>query len=80
MAVLVNSHGMVEKVEWANPNEENCKAASQFVRVVQRWGNNFHPALDSFGQPVSKWLQIPFVFGGGIGMMIKGTVNSFIRY
>ncbi len=79
VAVLVNSHGMVEKVEWANPSEENRKAASQFVRVAQHWGNNFHPALDSFGQPVSKWLMIPFVFGEGVELMIKAKANGFFR-
>lgn len=79
VAVLVNSHGMVEKVEWANPSEENRKAAAQFVRVVQLWGNNFHPALDSFGQPVSKWLMIPFVFGGGVELMIKAEAIGFFR-
>ncbi len=60
IAVLVNEHGMVDQVEWANPLGGNPKVAAQYIRVVKLWGNNFSPALDSFGHPVSKWLVIPF--------------------
>ncbi|GAA0878762.1 hypothetical protein GCM10009119_17300 [Algoriphagus jejuensis] len=65
IAVLVNEHGMVDQIEWANPMGGNPKVADQYIRVVELWGNNFHPALDSFGQPVSKWLTIPFHMGTG---------------
>jgi hypothetical protein len=60
IAILVNKYGMVDQIEWANPLEGNPKIAAQFIRAVKRWGNNFTPAVDSFGHPVTKWLMIPF--------------------
>ncbi|GAA0878761.1 hypothetical protein GCM10009119_17290 [Algoriphagus jejuensis] len=71
IAVLVNEHGMVDKIEWANPLEGNPKVAAQYIRVVELWGNNFTPALDVFGNPVSKWLLIPFRIEGKIRYQIE---------
>ncbi|GAB3222525.1 hypothetical protein J0A67_11455 [Algoriphagus aestuariicola] len=68
IAVLVSEHGLVEKIEWANPLEGNPKIAAEYVRVVKLWDNNFSPALDPYGHPVPKWLLIPF------------TVEAKVRY
>lgn len=63
IAALVNEHGMVDQIEWANPLDGNPKIAKQYLRVVKLWGNNFTPAKDSFGNPVAEWLMIPFRMG-----------------
>jgi hypothetical protein len=60
IAVLINEDGMVDQVEWANPLGGNPMVAEQYIRVIELWGNNFHPALDPFGHPVTKWWLIPF--------------------
>lgn len=60
IAILVNEHGMAERVEWANPLDGNPKIAEQYLRAVKLWGNNYTPAMDSFGNPVAKWLMISF--------------------
>ncbi|MBN7812810.1 hypothetical protein J0A68_17780 [Algoriphagus sp. H41] len=64
IAVLVSEHGLVEKIEWANPMDGNPKVAKQYLRVVELWGNNFSPALDHYGRPLTKWLLIPFTVKG----------------
>lgn len=81
IAILVNKHGMVDQIEWANPLDGNPKIAEQYIRAVKLWGNNFTPAIDSFGNPVAKWLMIPL----RIDRTMKGTskpmrvYNDFIQ-
>jgi hypothetical protein len=64
IAILVNQHGVVDKIEWANPKDQDPKMAQQFIRAIQKWGNNFLPAVDSFGNSVTKWLLVPFRIQG----------------
>ncbi len=64
IAVLVSEHGLVEKIEWANPLEGNPKIAKEYLKLVKLWGNNFSPALDPYGRPITKWLLIPFTVAG----------------
>ncbi|OOG77840.1 hypothetical protein B0E43_03495 [Algoriphagus sp. A40] len=78
IAVLVNEYGIVNQVEWANHLGGNQKIASQLIRVLELWGNNFSPALDPFGHPVTKWLLIPFRMRGGISRSLKVLdIDSF---
>lgn len=60
IAVLVNEQGVAEQIEWANPMGGNPQIADQYIRLIEKWGNNFSPALDPFGTPISKWLYVPF--------------------
>jgi hypothetical protein len=71
IAVLVNEHGRVDEIEWANPLGGNPKTAARYLHVVKLWGNNFSPALDAFGHPVSKWLLIPFWVEEGVRYPIQ---------
>ena len=67
VAVLVNEQGVAEQIEWANPMGGNPKIADQYIRLIEKWGDNFSPALDPFGTPISKWLYVPFkVYGVGV--------------
>ncbi|MBN7812811.1 hypothetical protein J0A68_17785 [Algoriphagus sp. H41] len=76
IAILVDEHGMAEQIEWANPLGGNPKVAKQYLRVVRLWGNNYTPALDSFGNPVAKWLMIPF----RVERAMRGTTKPIMIY
>lgn len=62
IAVLVGSDGKRKEIEVANPDQVEDYFELKALELIYKWGDNFLPALDSFGNPVEKWLYIPISF------------------
>lgn len=59
VAVLVDAKGQLKAMELANSHELDEYFGNRVLEIIQKWGNNYKPAIDSFGNPVEKWLYIP---------------------
>lgn len=62
IAVLIDENGNRKEIEVANPHQVEDYFEQKALELILKWGDNYLPALDPFGNPIEKWLYIPLQF------------------